>query len=311
MRRSSLVRCGKVLLSLSCLALLAATPTVVYAPPDPEPSDGETLMLEYLNRARADPVAEAARIQANPGGHFKLRGKDVDWKKFHAEMKQFKPLPPLVMNLQLLLGARRHAHFLTINKKRGHWEALELPAFSGAKISQRILSTGYRYRQTTENVYVAVKPWDVHTGFVVDLSRKSKDGMLKGRGHRLAIFHPQMREVGPAEYKRDRDFLFTHGFADRKAPRLVGGVVYRDLNGNAFYDTGEGVGGVKITADDGTKTTTWKSGGYALELKSAAAAATLTATYAAASHTAKFPAGTTNIKFDWVMKATKQRTRRR
>jgi hypothetical protein len=46
-------------------------------------------------------------------------------------------------------------------------------------------------------------------------------------------------------------------------PQLTG-VVYRDTNGNAKYDVGEGVGGATVRTSAGHATTTWATGGYSL-----------------------------------------------
>lgn len=272
----------------------------IYQPPDPEPSPEETLLLEYINRFRADPAAEAKRIIADPGAHAEKR--TIDWPLFTSECAAAAPAPPLVMNLKLLLSARRHAYYLAVNDKRGHLEEDALSGFTGEKMPMRVVEAGYRWRAWYENVYAAPDAWTVHAGFVVDFSHKDPSGMAEGRGHRVNMLRPELREAGTGSYARERDFIFTEGFADRKdAVRLVGGVAFVDRDGDMFYDIGEGVGAVAVKASDGASATTWKSGGYALELTTQDA---VTVTFDLGGGTTKsfdIPAGKENVKIDWVM----------
>ncbi|MCA9519282.1 MAG: hypothetical protein KC635_30310, partial [Myxococcales bacterium] len=115
--------------------------------------------------------------------------------------------------------------------------------------------------------------------------------------------HPETREAGTAAYERSRDRLYTEGFANRKGvARFVGGVVYVDRDGDGFYSVGEGVGGVKVTASDGASATTWKSGGYALELPDTEALTVTFTDAAGKTWQAKVPAGADNAKVDWKRK---------
>jgi hypothetical protein len=55
-------------------------------------------------------------------------------------------------------------------------------------------------------------------------------------------------------------------FGDRGHSYLTG-VVIEDGDGDDFYDIGEGIGGVRVTAWNGTRTfatETWAAGGYSL-----------------------------------------------
>ncbi|MFO0747078.1 MAG: CAP domain-containing protein [Myxococcota bacterium] len=294
---ASWARVGALVVALA--AAPAALAEEVYNPPDPEPSPEETLLLEYVNRLRADPAKEGARVKADPGAHGEKR--ELDWDLFLQEMAAAKPAPPLVMNLKLLLAARRHAYYLAVNDKRGHLEENELSGFTGEKMPERVVEAGYRWIAWYENVYAAPDPWAVHAGFVADFNRKSPSGMLEGRGHRVNMLRPELREVGTGRFARERDFIFCEGFGDRKdAVRLAGGVVYVDKDGDGFYSLGEGVGGVVVSASDGTSTKTWKSGGWALELKGKDAV-TVTFTRGAKSKKVDVPAGKDNAKVDWVI----------
>ena len=60
--------------------------------------------------------------------------------------------------------------------------------------------------------------------------------------------------------------LVTQDFGTRiGATPLITGVVYYDLNGNGFYDLGEGIGGVTVDVPGSTfYAVTADSGGYAV-----------------------------------------------
>src|ERR1041384_1985918 len=82
--------------------------------------------------------------------------------------------------------------------------------------------------------------------------------------------------------------------------RCAGGVCYMDLNGNRFYDVGEGLGSMTISSSDGATVSTWKSGAFTLELKGQKEI-TLTAVYEGEKFSKTFSAGSENIKFDWIV----------
>src|SRR6185295_16759351 len=67
-----------------------------------------------------------------------------------------------------------------------------------------------------------------------------------------------------------------------------------------FYDIGEGLGQVTVSASDGGAITTWKSGGYTLDLKGQKDV-TLTAFIGGEKFSKSFPAGKDNVKFDWAV----------
>jgi hypothetical protein len=264
----------------------------VYAPLDPEPTPEETLILELMNRFRADPSAEADLI-APPG---KNPGGSVDWDMFRREMKALKAKPPLVFNLELLLAARRHSHYQILNGMT-HVEEAGKPGFVAANFGDRCKRAGYRGFPGAENCFLnsaGAKP--SHDGFIVDHGA-GPGGMQPERGHRKNM-NGDFREVGPGALPHDNGHLaVTHNFGGRDA-RFAGGVAYIDLNNNGFYDPGEGVGGVTIRSSDGPACLTWKSGAYALELKGRAAV-TLVAELEGEKVQKSLAAGAENVKFDW------------
>lgn len=266
----------------------------IYEAPHREPTAEETLILELINRFRSDPSAEADRL-APP----RRAAGGVDWDMFRREMKALKPVPPLAFNLELLDAARKHSWYM-IRNTLTHIEEPSKPGFTGAGPGDRMKAAGYRGFGAAENAYRdAPGPVGSHAGFVVDAGA-GPGGMQPGRGHRRNMIGPY-REVGPGAVPHQGRLSVTHNFGNRDA-RLAGGVVYLDLNGNNFYDLGEGIGGVTIAASDGSFTTTWKAGAYVLELKGYGAV-TLSASLDGERFTRTFPAGKDNVKFDWLVPA--------
>lgn len=266
----------------------------VYEAPFREPTPEETLILEYMNRFRADPSAEADLI-APPGRN----DRGVDWKMFRDEMKQLKKMPPLVFNLDLLDAARKHSYYM-IHNGLGHVEEAGKTGFVAAGFGDRCKAAGYKGGPSGENAFKdSGGAWDSHWGFVVDYGA-GPGGMQPERGHRRNMISG-VREVGPGGVPHEKRLSVTHNFGSRDV-RLAGGVVYIDHNNNKFYDPGEGLGNVSISGGAGEAASTWRSGAYAMELKGQAAV-TLTATIDGEKFTKSFPAGPDNLKFDWIVPA--------
>ena len=284
---------------LSALLLLPVVrASDVYVPPDREPSPEETLILELMNRFRADPKAEAARIAPAGAATMTYSGKGVDWKMFVEEMNELKAAPPLVFNLDLLDASRKHAYYM-IQNELTHVESPDKPAFYGASFGDRCKNSGYKGFAGGENAFRdpgSVK--NSHKGFIVD-NGDGPGGMQPGRGHRSNMMGAGYREVGGSAVPHGKGFSVVHDFGSRKV-RMVGGVIYMDKDGDNFYSIGEGLGGVTIKSSDGASTATWKSGAFELDLKSDGPV-TITAEYGGQSFSKTFDAGKENIKFDWIV----------
>lgn len=283
-------------IALFCSPLPGAEKKGVYVAPDPEPTPEETLILEYINRGRGDPKADAARM-APPGK--KIRGVDLDM--FRKEMSEIKPSSPLVFNLDLLKVARRHAHYQILNGQ-GHDESPQKKGFTGKNPGERVLAVGYRYRGVAENVFVHGRsPWQAYAEFVVDRGPEGTGGMQPGRGHRVNVFADKFREYGGSYLPHSSKASVTQVFGTRGRGRFAGGVAYVDKNKNGSYDIGEGMGAIQMTAG-GKTTKTWKSGAYSLAIGGGKVA--ITAAYNDHKYTKTLPAGSDNVKFDFVIPQT-------
>jgi len=290
-RTNDLVRVGCICLALFQFSAAAES----WKPPAPEPTPEETLVLELINRLRANPRAEGTLM----AGKYRslMSGFKVDWDMFSSEMDPIKPAQPLVFNLALLAAARNHSNYMNLNSQT-HEEAAGLPGFTGKTFADRCRAAGYPSLWVGEDIYRNVP--DVlysHVGLVVDVG-EGPGGMQTGRGHRVNMTDPNYREAGTGIVPLGKRLTVTHEFGIRQVPRLAGGVVYTDKNRNCFYDIGEGIGGVKISSSDGSSTTTWPSGAFSLELKGLEEV-TLTAEFQGKSYSETFKPGAGNIKFDW------------
>ena len=290
----------KLFLTLLCLCSLTSSVYGAdeYKPTDREPSPEETLILELINRFRADPKAEAARIAPAGAATATYSGKGVDWKMFVDEMSQLKAAPPLVFNLDLLDAARKHSHYMILNELT-HVEDPVKPGFYGVGFGERCTKSGYKGFAGGENAFR--DPSNIkhsHSGFVVD-NGVGPGGMQPSRGHRSNMINAGYKEVGGAAVPHGKSFSVVHDFGNRKV-RMAGGVIYIDKNNDNFYDVGEGLGGVTIKSSDGASTQTWKSGAFELDLKGDGPV-TITAEYSGQSFSKTFEAGKDNIKFDWIV----------
>jgi len=220
---------------------------------------------------------------------------------FLAELKDAKAVPPLVFNRELIAAARGHCQYM-IENELTHEQDDKKPGFTGKNFSKRCKAANYAGFARAENVYRdALGAWDGHVGFIVDHG-DGPGGMQKDRGHRKILLMWDLKEIGVGVIGHSESKAsITQVFGERQnVQRRAGGVVYVDQNGNGFYDIGEGVGGVKITASTGGSTLTWPSGAYTLDLKNDQSVS-LKAEFGGKTFSRDEKSGRGNIKFDWVM----------
>lgn len=240
-----------------------------------QPTDPEQLILEYINRARADANAEAQRLKNTTDDDVLAA-----YGYFHVDLDQmviqFAALPqhlaPLSMNERMLAAARLHCQDMLENRFQGHYSSTNppFPNQPGNSPGQRLSLQGYSWQTYGENVYAYSKtPWHSHAGFEVDWGTGAY-GMQVPPGHRENIHHAAFREIGVGVIEGTEGgmgpLLVTHDLgATIYPPPFITGVVYFDLNGNQFYDLGEGVGGVTVAVEGAAASAvTSRSGGYSV-----------------------------------------------
>ncbi len=231
-----------------------------------QPSDEEQLYLEYINRSRANPPAEGARLAATTDAEVQSAYSffEVDLGLMQSQFNAITAVPPLAMSEALLIAARLHSGDMFTNEFQGHTGS------TGSTLDIRVSAQDYPYTTLAENVYsYAESAWHGHAGFNVDWG-PGTGGMQTPPGHRVNIHNSTVREVGIGVVNGVKGDvgpqLVTQDFGLRQgATPLVTGVVYYDFNGNQFYDVGEGIGGVTVNVPgSGYYAVTADSGGYAV-----------------------------------------------
>lgn len=245
---------------------MAAT---VYSIGDPTPE--EQLYVELVNRARANPQAEALLLANTTDANVldDLGSWQVDRALMIAQFAAFAAVQPLAINPALTRAARRHSLDMFNQSFQAH------DGSDGSTPSSRAEAEGYDIASLGENVYAnAESVFHGHAGFEVDWG-PGVGGMQTPPGHRNTIHSGNFREIGVGVVVGRNEIagkqpvgpqLVTQEFGTAQgASPFITGVAYYDLNGNNFYDIGEGIGGVSVQVAGVSATgITALSGGYAV-----------------------------------------------
>lgn len=273
-----------------------------------EPTDDEQLYLEYINRARRDPAAEAARLRAStdPEVVSNLEGFEVDLDLMVQQISAFAPTAPLSFSSQLIAAARAHSQDMLAHDFQAH------EGTDGTLFSDRATRAGYSWINIAENVFSYARSVEHgHAGFEVDWGGGPETGgMQDPAGHRQNIHNGSFREIGIGVVTGSNTnvgpTLVTQDFGNRlNLTPLITGVIYYDFNGNAFCDVGEGVGGVVVLPSGSTAyASSAASGGYSVPVT---ASSSYTVTFQVAGlpdSQSSVDVGTDNVKLDHVLAYT-------
>lgn len=221
-----------------------------------QPTAQEVLVVELVNRARANPGAEATRlgIGLNDG----ISGTQI----------ADTPKQPLAHNLLLIESSRRHSQWMLDEDIFSH------TGINNSTPHERMQAAGYVFTgnwTSGENI-----AWGGTSGSSINLTTyavSQHEGLFKSPGHRENILNGNFRELGVGQLQGyflndGRNFLssmLTQNFARSGANYFLTGVIYDDKNSNNFYDVGEGLSGISITTN-GTSYPVYNSGGYSIPL---------------------------------------------
>lgn len=244
-------------------------PTAAYHHGDPTPQ--EQLMLELVNRARANPPAEAARF-----------GMDLNENLPPGTISP-DPKPPLAFHPHLIAAARAHSDWMLAVDVFSHDGA------NGSTPGDRMTAAGYVFSGSwtwSENI-----AWSGTTGtpnptqFTVDMH----EGLFRSPGHRKNLLHAPFDEIGIGI--RSGVFTFegvdyntvmaAQNFArsDSTPAPLVLGVVFRDTDRDQTYSVGEGLAGITVLPSTGSAyAVTSGSGGFAFPAPATSGTITVTIT---------------------------------
>ena len=261
-RRSATSICFVMLILAASLLSLAtliprAKALILYDSGNPTPE--EQLVLEYINRARANPVAEGQRLGIDITEGLQDNPQNGCYGPAYVGVR-----PPLSMNPDLLAVAQAHSEDMYDQNYFSHTDPNGTTAF------ERIENSGYSYISAGENI-----------GAGTGMSATGLEDLLMVdsgypcRAHRMNLLNifpyppPAYYEVGIGYYEGSSGQAFItqdFGTAANTVPFLMG-VVYNDANGNNFYDIGEGISGVTITPSTGNYyAISSSSGGYAFPI---------------------------------------------
>jgi uncharacterized protein YkwD len=261
------------------------------------PSNEQQYMLELINRARANGGAEATRLQGwtNNGsptfsGGLQEGPPNINGQSFTIA----NTAQPLSFNVQLSNCAQSRAQFLNDNDQ--FFTNTNPHTFGGTTPEQRINAAGYPMNLSTEyngpttsggffpgpenvaeNESIGSGPFTgarLITAILQQHNDLFTDTTVPGRGHRMSMMLTYWREIGIGisagtdnGQGNTWDSLYTvqnFGKLANSTP-FITGVVYRDTNGNGFYDAGEGIGGVRIdVAGANFFAVSSSSGGYSV-----------------------------------------------
>lgn len=222
--------------------------------PTPEISAQEQLMIELLNRARLDPLGEAARygVSLNQG--------------LAAGTISSTPMAPLASNMDLSESAAGHSSWMLAADVFSHTGA------GGSNPGDRMAAAGYRFLGSWswgENI-----SWWGSTG-TLNLSNAiaiQYKNLFLSPGHRVNFFG-DFREVGVAQEaggftKSGTTYnasMVTQNFGKTGVDAFITGVAFQDADNDRFYDVGEGRSGVVVDWL-GNAASTGGAGGYNIKI---------------------------------------------
>jgi hypothetical protein len=223
-----------------------------------------------MNRARANPALEGVWLATSSDPEI-AGGRDwfgVNLTLLQNEFAGYPAKPPAAFDVRLYTAAKAHSDDLIARDAQDHTGQFA-----------RIVSAGFIYSYCRGNVFAyASSSLNAHAAWNIDWGY-GDDGMQDGRGHRLAVMSlpdAAYTNVGLALVYEDDPttdvgtYVSTGNYCNagnvaNQFNRFIVGTVWRDQDGDDFYDPGEGLGGVTVTPDLGTYyAITADSGGYAI-----------------------------------------------
>ncbi len=205
-------------------------------------SANDQYMLELINRARLDPVGEGLRHGINMSG---------------TAAKQ-----PLAGNNAIAIAAEKHTQWMITTGNFSHYGQ------GGSTPWDRMLAEGYQFSAAGENIAYTTSGSSIAAK--IDSLHRS---LFLSSGHRANILNDSYREIGVGVETSGAYAFVTEDFGRSGSNVFLTGVTYNDLNNNAFYTIGEGLGNIKISAG-GATTTSAAAGGYALAVATGALSVT-------------------------------------
>lgn len=260
------------------------------------PTADEQEFMQLVNRFRTDPRGEFSRLISNaspitardPDLQTDLDFAQVNGNTLRTELNTLQPTHPVAWNEAIsnfnnshnsdMIARGVHYHSNTTARRNELIQnGVNFRFASGEKINSEIV---FGYAKSVNHLFAS---------YVIDWQRGGPQGMVSGRGHRVAVHNPDFEQAGTAI----RNYSGTTGtpplgpkvsssiLANIEDPPLfVTGAIFEDKNDSTWYEAGEGLGGVKFVFTDQngqtTEATSFGSGGYQIELEPGTYSATAT-----------------------------------
>jgi len=269
-----------------------------------QPSNMEQYLLELVNRARSNPGQEIEIFLASKDQYIEsaIASYSVDMNQTQADFNAYVPRPPLAFNAKLMTAARGHSTDMAEHDFQGHESS------NGDQLQDRFSAVGYNYFRGGENVFAyAHSMLHAQAAFLIDWG-------VADLGHRSILLNLtdeiDFREIGIGVVSENSPdtavgpWVVTEDFGTSQDDLVfVTGVVYRDINGNEFYDPGEGVEGVTVQPDaGGYYAVTSASGGYAIPMVPSSGTYQITADQPDLTQPARtVTVESSNLKLDFVI----------
>jgi hypothetical protein len=247
-----------------------------------QPTALEQEMLELVNRMRQNPAGELSLLinSDDPGVNNAIAYFDVDLEVLAQQWSSLTPVAPLAWSSEINDAARFHNQKMIETDTQSH----QLPG--EPSVGERVTNASYQWATIGENVYAyAQSVFDAHAAFAIDWGNEP-NGIQDPPGHRNNIMNADFREVGIGNTPENNSatdvgpLVVTQDFGNSQALKWDGdnegwllGVAYLDLDGDSFYDAGEGLNDVSVNVNgiNGTNfnqtVNTWSAGGYQILLE--------------------------------------------
>jgi cyclophilin family peptidyl-prolyl cis-trans isomerase/Ca2+-binding RTX toxin-like protein/methionine-rich copper-binding protein CopC len=219
-------------------------------------TSNEQYLLELINRARLNPVAEAVRYGLSDLNRGLAPGT-----------LSTASLPVLAPNTLLTVAADLHTQWMLDADQFSHTGA------GGTTPGARMAAAGYSFTGSWswgENIAWAGQSANLDFDAQIEIHHR---GLFLSDGHRANLLNAGFREIGLSQLAGDfvddqgqhwQSSMLTEDFALSGPSVFLTGVVYSDGNGDDFYTVGEGQGGVPVSVSGGAAVVSEAAGGYAL-----------------------------------------------
>ncbi len=207
---------------------------------------------------------------------------------------------PLADNGQLNTAAGNHSQWMIDTGIFSH------TGVNGSSPTDRMTAAGFQFSgawSDGENIAMTSIPSGGYAAAVQQLNTE----LMNSPGHRANILNATYDQVGlgfkTGSYQGQPAAFITEDFAHSGSQHFLTGVIYNDANNDHFYEPGEGLSGVTVTAVSSTGAKysmgDYGSGGYDMALPSGSYTVTFTGANIATT-TKHVDIGSGNVKLDLV-----------